>query len=198
MNHTINILVNNSSSKIVYTPIRNRFLNFKSIFASVMTSMVLFTSISLHSTPSVAMTEMTDEELSNTYVSGAVFTADGIAISLAEAINNAKNQADQIEAQRLLRLLPKLSDDLSYQKEVFSYFMHTGIPISYTIIFKGQTYDKGVVGYAPDYYEKIYIKDIRIGDGPSYGSVLIRGMELRGTAVHITVNYDAVQPYNLK
>lgn len=198
MNHTINILVNNSSSKIVCTPIRNRFLNFKSIFASVFTSMILFTSISLHSTPSMAMTEMSDEELSNTYVSGAVFTSDGIAISLAEAINNAKNQEDLIEAQRLLRLLPKLSDDLSYQKEVFSYFMHAGIPISYTIIFKGQTYDKGVVGYAPDYYEKIYIKDIRIGDGPSYGSVLIRGMDLRGTAVHITVNYDAVQPYNLK
>ena len=69
-------------------PIRNRFLNFKSIFASVMTSMVLFTSISLYSTPSVAMTEMTDENYLHSMFREPY--SDGIAISLAEAINNAK------------------------------------------------------------------------------------------------------------
>ena len=43
--------------------------------------------------------------------------------------------------------------------------MHTGIPISYTIIFKGETYDPGC-RLRPDYWRKIYIKDICIGDGP--------------------------------
>lgn len=171
--------------------------NFKK---QILTGIILamFSIFNFMSLQAKAMTEMTDEEMSETFIAGLAISKGEFIHSLEDAIKNAQNVEGQIEAQRLLDLLPKITDNLSFQAEVIKYFKGNGIPISYTIIFKGQTFEKGVVSYVPDYYEKIYIKDIRIGNGDSYGSVLIRGMDLSGTAVHITVNYDAVQPYNLK